>query len=283
MTSIADIRTGFSHKELHLLGTVNAHPTNASVRCCQTALNTCAATLPSTLAGGIYGHSFLTMKPSLFHTLSGLRIPNALNRRPPDPPPPMISAARKVAAEDVTEIMLLSKEKKWKPRTNEYVIYHNTMAALTAIITDSSPENFYKVLHHPDLGYANRTPQEFVVHFWNTYARDKDLDMSANLGQMMVQWQPPTMPKALFTQLDVGQKFAAHHDAISDKTILRMAIENIRKYGILDIALRNWALQTTQSYWAEFTLFVYKAEKYRRDTAETTGYAGFSANFHGIT
>ena len=28
---------------------------------------------------------------------------------------------------------------------------------------------------------------------------------------------------------------------------------------------------------------MYKAEKYRRDTAEITGSAGFSANFHGIT
>ena len=69
--------------------------------------------------------------------------------------------------------------------------------------------------------------------------------MSANLEQMMVQWQPPTIIEALFTQLDVGQKFAAHHDAISDKTILRMAIENILKSGMLDIALRDWALQTT--------------------------------------
>ena len=41
--------------------------------------------------------------------------------------------------------------------------------------------------------------------------------MSANLQQIMVQWQPPTMLEALFTQLDVGHKFAAHHDAISDK------------------------------------------------------------------
>ena len=54
------------------------------------------------------------------------------------------------------------------------------------------------------------------------------------------------------------------------KKILRMEIENIRKSGMLDIALRNWALQTTQSSWAEITVFVYKAEKYRRDTAATT-------------
>ena len=44
--------------------------------------------------------------------------------------------------------------------------------------------------------------------------------MSANLEQMMVQWQPPTMLEALFTQLDVSQKFDAHHGAISDKTAL---------------------------------------------------------------
>ena len=59
----------------------------------------------------------------------------------------MILDTREVAAEDVTEVMLLSKEKKWKRRTTEYVTYHNTMAALTAIITDSCLEIFYKVLH----------------------------------------------------------------------------------------------------------------------------------------
>ena len=186
MTSIADIRAGFPHKELLLLITVNAQPTNASVLLWKTALNACAATSPSTLAGGIHGHSFLTMKPSLFHTLSSLRIPNAPNRPNPYPPPPMISAACKVTAEYVTEVMLLIKEKKWKRRTNEYVTYNNTMATLTAIITDSCTDIFYKVLHHTDLGYTNHTPLEFVVHFWNTYAMDEDTDMSANLVTLRV-------------------------------------------------------------------------------------------------
>ena len=102
--------------------------------------------------------------------------------------------------------------------------------------------------------------------------------MSANLEIMMVQCQPPTMLEALFTQLDVSQKLAAHHDAISDKTILRMAIKKIRKSGMLEIALSNWALQTTQSSWSEFTLFMYKAKKYPRDTCN-----GLFASFHGIT
>ena len=70
----------------------------------------------------------------------------------------MIAASREVAAEDVTELMLLSEEKKCKRRTNEYVNYHNNIAALTAIITYSCPDIFYKVLHHPDLGNANPTP-----------------------------------------------------------------------------------------------------------------------------
>ena len=51
---------------------------------------------------------------------------------------------------------------------------------------------------------------------------------------------------------------------------------------MLDIALRNWALQRAESSWSEFTFFMYKAEKYRRDTAETTGSAGFLANFHDL-
>ena len=52
---------------------------------------------------------------------------------------------------------------------------------------------------------------------------------------------------------------------------------------MLDIALQDWALQTAESSWSEFTFFMYKAEKYRRDTAETTGSAGLLANFRGIT
>ena len=159
MTSIANIRAGFPHKELPQLGTINSHPTNATLRRWQTALNACAATSPSTLAGGIYGHSFLTMKPSLFHTLSGIRVPKTPDLPPPDPPSPMITAPREVSAEDVTEVMLISEEKNWKRQTTEYVTYHNTMAALTAIITDSCPDIFYKVLYDPDLGYANRTPR----------------------------------------------------------------------------------------------------------------------------
>ena len=112
MTPIAEIRAGFPHKELPQIGTINAQPTNATVRCWQTALNACAATSPSTLSGYIYGHSFLTTKPSLFHTLYGLRVPKTPNLLPPDPPPSMITATREVAADDVTEVMLLIKEKK---------------------------------------------------------------------------------------------------------------------------------------------------------------------------
>ena len=159
MTSIADIHAVFPQKELPQLGTINALPTNATVRHWQTTLNTCAATSPSTLAGSIYGRSFPTMKPSLFHTLSGLRVPKTPDLLPPDPPPLMITATCKVAADDLTEVMLPSEEKKWKLRTTEYVNYHNTMASLTAIITDSYPDIYYMVLHDPDLGYANRTPR----------------------------------------------------------------------------------------------------------------------------
>ena len=119
MKSIANIRAGLPHKELPQLGTINSQPTNATVRRWQTALKAFAATSPSTLAGGIYGHFFLTMKPSLFHTLSGIRVPKTPKLPPPDPSPPMITATRGVAAEDVTEVMLLGEENKWKRRTTE--------------------------------------------------------------------------------------------------------------------------------------------------------------------
>ena len=80
----------------------------------------------------------------------------------------MITATREVAADDVTEVMLLSEEKKWKRQTTKYVTYHSTMATLTAIITYSCPDIYYMVLHDPDLGYANRTPPENYLSTFRT-------------------------------------------------------------------------------------------------------------------
>ena len=99
------------------------------------------------------------MKPSLCHTLFGLRVPKTPDLPPLDPPPPIFTATLVVAAEDVTEVMLISEEKKWKRQTTEYDTYHNTMAALTAIIIYSCVDIYDMVLHDPDLGYANRTPR----------------------------------------------------------------------------------------------------------------------------
>ena len=67
------------------------------------------------------------------------------------------------------------------------------------------------------------------------------------------------------------------------KKILRMEIENIQKSMMLDIALCDWVLQISKFSWAEFTVFMYKSYKYRRDTAATNGSSGFSSNFHNIT
>ena len=99
------------------------------------------------------------MKPSIFHTLYEIRVPKTPDLPPPDPPPPMITDTREVAVEDVTEVILLSEEKKWKRRTTDYVTYPNTMAALTAIIIDSCTDIYYMILHDLHLGYANRTPR----------------------------------------------------------------------------------------------------------------------------
>ena len=51
---------------------------------------------------------------------------------------------------------------------------------------------------------------------------------------------------------------------------------------MLDNALRDWELHTNQYSWEDFTVFMCKAKKYRRDTAAKTGSAVFSSNFHGI-
>ena len=61
-------------------------------------------------------------------------------------------------------MILIIEIKEWKRRREEYAVYMTTCSALVNLITDSAPKDFYKSLKNLDLGYATKTPCEYVTH-----------------------------------------------------------------------------------------------------------------------
>ena len=279
MSTIAEITAGFPCLELPEIGTVNTPPTAATVRAWGTALNACARSSPSKLCGGVHGHIFLTMKLLPLTRLTGGGVPPTPTKPPDDPPAPVLPDGSLVAAPDITSVMLLDAEKKWKRRCTEYETYHNTSMALANLITKNMPDVFISSLHCEDLGYSHRTPREFVTLIETNYASITGPDLDGNLEKMAIPWAPPAMIESLFNQLEAGQKYAFKHDKISDETVLRMAIKNITASGFLRTTLATWAMQNTLSTYTEFKSEMLRADAYRRELDETTGSAGFhSAN-----
>ncbi|CAB9531556.1 hypothetical protein SEMRO_3674_G350170.1 [Seminavis robusta] len=93
---------------------------------------------------------------------------------------------------------------------------------------------------------------------------------------MNATWSPSQPIEDLYNQVKDAQKFAADHDAISDKIAVSAIIENLTQSGVFTAALRDWrkrptAEQTMANLETDFTA----ADKERRRilTPKEVGYA----------
>ena len=94
---------------------------------------------------------------------------------------------------------------------------------------------------------------------------------------MQAPWNPPTPIEALFTQLNVGIRFAtAGKDAPSETSVFRIGYNNINATGLFDVACREWrgkddATKTLATFHRHFR----DADQDRRHNQTTAGTAGY--------
>jgi hypothetical protein len=94
---------------------------------------------------------------------------------------------------------------------------------------------------------------------------------------MQAPWHPPTPIEALFTQLNVGIRFAtAGNDAPSEASVIRIGYNIINATGFFDVACREWRGKPD----ADKTLTTFRrhfrdADQDRRHSTTTAGSAGY--------
>ena len=99
---------------------------------------------------------------------------------------------------------------------------------------------------------------------------------------MQAPWNPPTPIEALFTQLNVGIRFAtAGNDAPSEASVIRIGYNIINSTGLLDVACREWrgkddATKTLALFRCHFR-DAYQDRRHSQTTSGAAGYHGANA------
>jgi hypothetical protein len=121
-----------------------------------------------------------------------------------------------------------------------------------------------------------------LTPFWTNHGKITQDKLNANQVRMQAPWNQSTPIKALFTQLNVGIRFAtAGNDAPSAASVIRIGYNIINATGLFDVACCEWrAKDDTDKSLSLFHHVFRDADqdcRYSTTTAASAGYQGANA------
>ena len=260
------ITASFPTLKLSPISTATNPPTYATLRAAQTQLNANAASIPSHGGDGLHGHISLTLSATDYAVLS------AVPFLPPANPAPIIEHPAGLTAHQITEINRLHLIACSVFRT-----YNEVNKALRTQIIDAVADHYIEDLYDPTLGYGHVSCLDILTHLWTNHGKITQDELDENQLRMQAPWNPPTPIEALFTQLNVGIRFAtAGNDAPSEASVIRIGYNIINATGMFDMACREWrSKDDAAKTLATFRRHFRDADQDRRHSQTTTASAGY--------
>jgi hypothetical protein len=268
------ITASFPTIKLTPISTATNPPTYATLRAAQTQLNANAASIPSHGGDGLHGHVALTLSPTEYAALSDIPF------IPPVNPPQMLDHPAGLTNHQITELNRLHGIACSVFRT-----YNEVDKALRTQIIDAVADHYIEDLYDPTLGYGHVSCLAILTHLWTNHGKITQDELDANQLRMQTPWNPPTPIEALFTQLNVGIRFAtAGNDAPSAASVIRIGYNLINATGMFDVACREWRGKSD----ADKTLISFRrhfrdADQDRRHSQTTASSAGYHGANAAIT
>ena len=260
------ITASFPTLKLTPISSATHPPTYATLRAAQTQLNANAASIPSHGGDGLHGHVALTLSPTDYALLS------AIPFLPPNNPPPILEHPAGLTAHQIAELNRIHTTACSVFRT-----YNEVDKALRTQIIDAVADHYIEDLYDPTLGYGNVSSLALLTHLWTNHGKITQDELDANQLRMQAPWNPPTPIEALFTQLNVGIRFAtAGNDAPSEASVIRIGYNIINATGLFDVACREWrAKQDDAKTLPLFRRHFRDADQDRRHSTTTAANAGY--------
>jgi hypothetical protein len=149
--------TFFQHK---VLTKVHGQPTYESLQTISTELKANAASVPSTLGGGLYGHLGLVLSPGRYATLA-----NTVPWVTPVNPPPFVPPAGATAAQ------LEAAREAWRERRLAFDICQATEKALIALLVEAIDPIYLRALLNRTTGQYSSDIRAVLLHLFATHGK----------------------------------------------------------------------------------------------------------------
>ena len=242
-------------------------PSFESINVLHRTLKANAASVPTTLGGGLLGHLSLVIPTTEYTTLTPTAFVTPIN-----PGPVLLPAAGATAAQLATAERVHSEDLRvWN-------LYQNTDKALKRQLLRAVEHVYLRALSNRNTGYANVTTLQLLQHLLRVHGRITAHDLAENFTRFKTAWDPNSPFETLIEQIDDAVDFAtAGGDPFSNQQQINTAYTLVFNTGMFSDACREWRRQPIlEQTWDNFkTHFALAHEDNRLLQQHTTQGGGY--------
>jgi hypothetical protein len=233
---MSDILTLFPQQELSPITSTNERPNYASLVHLQQQLYANALSIPSTRGQGTDGHLNVVTLDARY-----LAITTEMRSLPANPGPDPALPVRMATRESPHTADEFAKARRVHTRN---LLAFQTCATVKSLLKrqllQTVPSTFLFETMDVELGYAQVSTLGLLEHLYLNYGIVTANELSTNMDNLSRKWDADQQLEDLWAQITRCAAFAKDHDPITEKTILRVTINNLKKSGVFTQAIQDW-------------------------------------------
>jgi hypothetical protein len=233
---MSDILTLFPHQELSPVTSTNERPDYASLVHLRQQLYANALSIPSTRGRGTDGHLDVVTSDERY-----LAITTETRSLPANPGPDPALPARMATRESPHTADEFAEARRIHARN---LLAFRTCATVESLLKrqllQAVPSTFLFETMDIELGYAQVSTLDLLEHLYINYGSVTADELSTNMDNLSRQWDADQQLEDLWAQITRCAAFAKDHDPITEKTIVRVTINNLEKSGVFTQAIQDW-------------------------------------------
>jgi hypothetical protein len=233
---MTDILSQFPHQELSPITSTNERPDYASLVLLRQEVYANALAIDSTRGRGTDGHLGVVTSAARY-----LAITQTARELPINPGPNPALPSRMATRDSPHTSEEFAEARRAHARD---LLAFRTCATVESLLKrqllQAVPSTFIYETSDIELGYAQVSTLDLLNHLYLTYGSVTADELSTNMDNLSRQWDPDQQLEDLWAQIRKCQAFANDFDPITDKTIVRVTINNLEKSGVFTLALHEW-------------------------------------------
>ncbi len=242
-------------------------PTFHSLRQLHLELNSNAQSVPSARGGGMFGHLALVVPATEYLALNGAIAYTT----------PMHPGIAPVHLPGATGPQITETNRAYLAAISDHRLHFDTEAALKAQLLAAVPSTFISRLSAGVHGLSRVSTLTILQHLDTQYGQFDNVAAAQNRFNMELPWTPDRPIETLWKQLHEAQACAAPFDPISDITLMRSALQNIERSGVLQLAVNEWSYLPEAEHTLSNLETFFNVRNRTRCREVTTAAAGFHA------